>query len=176
MEFYKMKKTILPFFILVMCLGTTSSWAQNPASPADQKATFVKGTRLLEQDPFAKDAKRIRSALLMWLIEAPDVSVTLCSEFLEPVGKKFKYAPELTGQFTYGMGAFIIENPSKAGDQTAVYAGGLESASRMYEAMLKAKPEAKDAFLDSLVETRTKGETAAYVESVLKKGGCKRKN
>jgi len=35
-----MKKTILPFFILVMCLGTTSSWAQNPASPAEQKATF----------------------------------------------------------------------------------------------------------------------------------------
>lgn len=167
-----MKRIILPLLILIVCTASIS--AQKAASSAEQKATFVKGTRLLEQDPLSKDAKQIRSALLMWLIEAPDVSVTLCSDFLEPAGKKYKYMPELTGQFTYGMGSFIIENPTKASDQTAVFAGGLESASRMYEAIVKAKPDAKNAFLDTLVDNRTKGEMSAFVDAILKKGACKK--
>ena len=81
----------------------------------------------------------------------------------------------MTGQFTFGMGAFIIENPEKKTDEKAVFAGGIESVSRMYESMLKVKPEAKNDYLDTLVEKRNKGETGQLVENILKRGGCKSK-
>lgn len=165
-----MKHTKLFLAFLTILLAASAGFGQ--ASKPEDKASFVKGTRLLEQDPFNKNAKKIRSSLLFWLIEAKDVSVTLCSDFL-PVGENYKYAPEMTGQFTYGMGAFIIENPSKANDKKSVYQGGLESVSKMYESMLKEQPKAKNEFLDALVEKRNKNEVGQLVEAILNKGGCK---
>jgi len=170
------KKIGLVFALLMIGLTAQTVLSQDKkTSTPEEKAIFVKGTRILEQDPFNNKAKDISKGLLFWLIEAPDVSVTLCSDFLEPVGKKYKYSPELTGQFTFGMGAFIIENPDKAKDEKAIFAGGLESVSRMYESMLKVKPEAKNVYLDSLVDKRTKGEIGQLVNDILSKGGCKSK-
>ena len=171
-----MKKLNIIFTLLIIGLIANASFAQDKkSSTPEEKATFVKGTRLLEQEPFNKKQKDINKALLFWLIEAPDVSVSLCSDFLNPAGEKYKYLSELTAQYTFGMGAFIIENPDKAKDETAVFAGGLESVSRRYESMLKVKPEAKNDYLDSLVEKRNKGELGQLVEDILKKGGCKSK-
>ena len=172
----KMKKLNVIFVLLFIGSIAQITFAQKPkTSPPEEKATFVKGTRLLEQDPFNKKAKDINKGLLFWLIEAPDVSVSLCSDFLDPVGDKYKYLPELTAQYTFGMGAFIIENPDKAKDEAAVFTGGLESVSRRYESMIKVKPETINIYLDSLVEKRTKGELRQLVEDILKKGGCKTK-
>ena len=86
-----MKKLKIVVTFLFVGLIVNASFAQNKKSstPAE-KATFVKGTRLLEQDPFNKKAKDISKGLLFWLIEAPDVSVNLCGDFLDPVGKKYK--------------------------------------------------------------------------------------
>jgi hypothetical protein len=168
-----MKQVVIVVTAFVILLAAQSSFGQdNKTSKPEEKETFVKGTRVLEQEPFNKNSKKIRSALLFWLIEAPDVSVTLCSDFL-PVGDKYKYAPEITGQFTYGMGAFIIENPNKATDQKAVFQGGLESVSRMYESMLKEQPKARNDFLNGLVEKRNNGDVGKFVEEVFSKGGCK---
>lgn len=114
--------TTIAALLLILLTAQASFGQENKASKPEDKEAFVKGTRLLEQEPFNKNAKKIRSSLLFWLIEAPDVSVSLCSDFL-PVGEKYKYAPEMTGQFTYGMGAFIIENPNKATDQKSGFSG-----------------------------------------------------
>jgi len=165
--------TTIVTVLCILLVAQVSFGQDNKTSKPEEKETFVKGTRLLEQDPFNRNAKKIRSSLLFWLIQAPDVSVTLCSDFLT-VGDKYKYAPEITGQFTYGMGSFIIENPGKATDQNAVFQGGLDSVSKMYESMLQ-QPKAKNDFLDSLVEKRNKGEVGKFVEEVLSKGGCKSK-
>ena len=171
-----MKNRNIIFALLTIGLVVQLGFAQDKkTSTPEEKATFVKGTRLLEQDPFNKKAKDINKGLLFWLIEAPDVSVSLCSDFLDPVGEKYKYLPELTAQYTFGMGAFIIENPDKAKDEKVVFAGGLESVSRRYESMIKVKPETKNNYLDSLVEKRNKGEISQLVGEILKKGGCKSK-
>lgn len=169
-----MKKiTILVTICCLLAFAQISFGQAKKTSTPEEKATFVKGTKLLEQDPFHKDAKKINQALLFWLIEAPDVSVTLCSDFINP--KKYKYSPEVTVQFTFGMGAFIIENPDKAKDDKAIYQAGLESVTRMYEAILVAKPKATNEDLDKLLEKRKKGELGQHVEDVLKNGGCKSK-
>ncbi|MGH9820105.1 MAG: hypothetical protein ACRD43_08030 [Pyrinomonadaceae bacterium] len=125
-----MKNVIAAITLIVLGLTAHGVFAQDKKSSSpEEKTTFVKGTRFLEQDPLNKKAKDISKGLLFWLIEAPDVSVSLCSDFLSPLGKKYKYSPEVTGQFTFGMGAFIIEHPDKANDEKAVFSGGLESVS-----------------------------------------------
>jgi len=168
-----MKKFAIFFTLILICLSTQASFAQK-ASSAEEKATFVKGTRLLEQEPLSKNAKKIREGLLIWLIQAPDVSVTLCSDFLSPImDKKYKYSSEATGQFTYGMGAFIIENPASAKDNNAVYEAGLESVLKMYESILKEKPKEVNEFMSSMIEKRDKRQLAEYITDILSKGGCK---
>jgi hypothetical protein len=164
--------TLLIAAVFILMAASAGFGQDKKTSTPEEKATFVKGVRLLEQEPFNKNAKKIRSALLFWLIEAPDVSVKLCSDFLN-VDDKYKYSPEMTGQFTYGMGAFIIENPEKAKDDLAVYQGGLESVSRFYETMLKEQPKAKHKFYDDLVEKRNAGELGKFVTDIVSKGGCK---
>jgi hypothetical protein len=169
-----MKQVRIALTILAILLAAQLGFGQNKTSKPEEKAAFVNGTRFLEQDPFNKKAKDVSKSLLFWLIEAPDVSVTLCSDFLL-MDKKYKYAPEVTGQFTFGMAAFIIEHPDVAAIEKEVYAGGLDSVSRMYESMLKAKPETKNDFLEGLVEKRNKGELGNFVDDILAKGGCKKK-
>jgi hypothetical protein len=167
------KLTVLATLFFIALFAQSSIGQEKKVSTPEEKATFVKGTRLLEQQPFRKDAKELNQALLFWLVQAPDVSVTLCSDFINT--KKYKYSPEVTTQFTYGMGAFIIENPEKAKDEKAVYKAGIESVTRMYEAILVEKPKAVNDLLDKLLEKRKKDELGQYVEEILKNGGCKSK-
>ena len=145
-----MKKSIILMTVCCLLALAQISFGQKKTSSAEEKATFVKGTKLLEQEPFHKDAKKISQASLFWLIEAPDVSVTLCSDFIDT--GKYKYSPQVTGQFTFAMGAFIIENPDKAKNDKAIYQAGLESVTRMYEAILAAKPKDTNKDLDKLLE------------------------
>lgn len=170
-----MKKTfVLCTLLFVLAVSAQLSFGQKTSKP-EEKENFVKGTRLLEQTPFHKDAKKLRESLLLWLIEAPDVSVTLCTDFIKPLfDKKAKYSSELTGQFTFALGAFVIEHPNNK-DEKDMYQAGLVSIVNTYQSMLKEKKDAQNNFLDSLVEKKNNNELGQYVEDILNKGGCKKK-
>ncbi len=71
--------------------------------------------------------------------------------------------------YSIAMAAFKLENHAKANDENAAQLADVESMLKSYEAMVKKKPKAKFADLDSLVEKRNKNELAAYVEA----NGCK---
>lgn len=160
--------------LFVFALSTQSPLGQKTSKPED-KENFVKGTRFLEQNPFHKDAKKLRESLLLWLIQAPDVTVTVCTDFIKPLfDKKTKYSSELTVQFTFGLGAFAIEQADNKSEKD-MYQGGLESVINAYQSILKEKKDAQNSFLDSLVDKKSKNELGQYVEDILSKGGCKNK-
>ena len=164
-------------FCLLFCLTAVAQSDRGPSTP-EERATAVKSTRLLETDPFNKDAKKVREWFLKWLIEVPDISVEMCTDYLPPLyGKKSKNnEAELVMQMTFSSAAFIIENPDKAKDKVAVNMAGLEGTLKMYESILKNKPDAKIDFLDQLIAKRDKGELRAYVEDIAAnkcKGGKK---
>ena len=69
----------------------------------------------------------------------------------------------------FGAGVFAIEHPEKANDAVAMYTAGVEAALRVYEVLLKAKPESSMPFLNDLVAKRDHGELGAYVAKVAKK-------
>ena len=160
----KRSSAITGCLILSLLLATVGF----SASQANGPETFIKATRFLEQKPLDKDAKKVRSMAMEWLIVTDKVTVKACSLLLS-VDKKYKYSSELFGQYTFGMGAFKLANPDKANDEDAAQQAGVESAMTAYVAIVAEQPKAKNAFMDDLLAKRSEGSLAAYV----KENNCK---
>jgi carboxypeptidase Q len=156
-------------FLAAMLLWASPSWAQKERGPStpEERDKAVKAAHLLETDPFHKDAKKIRQWFTHWIIEVPDISIEICSEYLGTLASAKKYySTEIYYQAMYSSAAFIIEYPDQAKDQVAVNLAGVEGALKIYESILKTKPKARLEFLDSLIGKREKGELKAYVQEI----------
>jgi len=148
---------------------------RGPSTP-DERATAVKGARLLESDPFNKDAKKTREWLTLWLIQVPDISIEVCPGYLKPLydAKGKNYSTEIATQMLFSSAAFIIEHPDQAHDRIAVNTAGLEGALKTYGSIIKEKPKARWDFLDGLIARRDKGDLPAYVQEIANRD-CKAK-
>jgi carboxypeptidase Q len=169
------KILLLPTLLFTL---TISILAQNDraSSTAEERATAVKIARLLEAEPFHKEAKKAREWFTFCLIKVPDISIEVCIGYMEPIVKEKKnYSSEIFTQMMFSSAAFIIEHPDQSKDPVAVNLAGLEGALKTYESILKEKPKAKWEHLDGLISKREKGELRAFVEEVLQTK-CKRKN
>lgn len=164
-------KTILTMIALLFALSLTASSAdaQNKRGPStlEERAQAVRLTRALEADPLNEKAKDARRWLLGWLSDVPDITVTICPDYLRPIFNSDKnYSPEIFFQMTLSSAAFIIEHPDQAKDDVAVNRAGVEGSLKAYEAIVKAKPKAKSAFLDDLIAKRDKGTLEEYVREI----------
>ena len=152
---------------LVAALLTTPGWAQQrgPSTP-EERTKAVRIARQLEADPLSKELRDGREWLLRWLIEIPDITVSVCGGLLGPVvGSKKNYSSEILTQMIFSEAAFIIENPDRAKDQVGVHQAGVEGALRAYESILRTNPKARWLFLDELIAKRDKGALADYVRA-----------
>lgn len=164
-------KTSLKVLLLLaaVLLSPSLIHAQSKRGPstAEEREMAIKAARLLETDPLNKDAKKTREWFLRWLIEVPDISVEVCTDYLGPVvGSKKDYAPDIFIQMTFSSAAFIIEHPDQVKDRIAINQAGLEGALKAYEAIQKAKPKVRFEYLDDLLAKREKGELKAYVQNL----------
>jgi hypothetical protein len=163
-----MKKPLIPTLATtIVLLFATASLAQNQRGPStpQERETAVKVARVLETDPFNKDAKKMREWLLIWIIGVPDIHVELCSAYMAPEKPTDKnYGSEIFNQTMFSSAAFIIEHPDEANDRVAVHLAGVEGALKVYETILTTKPKAKSAFYDGLLEKRNKDELRTFVD------------
>ena len=163
-----MKKSFivtLAFAIVsIIAIPTLAQDQRKPSTPQDREMA-VKVARVLETEPFHKEAKKMREWLLLWLIDVPDIHVELCSAYMAPEKPSDKnYGSEIFNQTMFSSAAYIIEHPEQANDRIAVHLAGVEGALKVYETVLATKPKAKSAFYDGLLEKRNKGELRAFVE------------
>jgi len=122
----------------------------------------------LEAEPFAANADDIRREVLPWLIDAPDVSVTICSSVLGDIKKlKGNDGSALLAQLAFSQAKYILEHPDKAADPHAVMLAGVEGVLRTYEAMKQAKPKVKFDTMEHLLQLRSNGGLAAFVDKGL---------
>lgn len=126
-----------------------------PSTPAE-RVRVVRLTHQLELSPLGAEAAAAQRWLVGWIQEVPDLTVTAC-DLLQLPDERYPYAPQLVVQMMAGNAAFQIENPGKAGDQTAVQGAALKSALKAYGAILKRRPDARLASLDRLVEQMNDG-------------------
>lgn len=159
----KRSSAITVCLILLLLLATVG-FGSTQVDEVNSPETFIKATRFLEQKPLDKNAKKVRSMAMQWLIVTDKVSVKACSLLLS-VEKKYKYSSELFGQYSFAMGAYKLANPDKAQEEDAVQQAGVESAMTSYEAIVAEQPKAKNAFMDDLLAKRGEGSLAAYVKA-----------
>ena len=146
---------------LVALFGAVGLAGQKEAQ--EEPLKLIKAANHLESAPLAKDAKETRSWALKWLIQTDKVSVKVCSFITSGLDKKYKYTSEVFSQYTIGMAAFKLSNPTLANDEELVQLSGVRSALRAYATMAGEQPKAKNEFLDDLLARRADGSLGKFV-------------
>lgn len=142
---------------------------ESPASlgPIGQQRV-VEMVRLLERRPFDPDAAGTRAVLMKYLVEAPDVEVTVHGDLLgDPEQLQGEHAGIIVGQMMFAMGAFLIEHPHARTNDLEVQVAGVEGALRVYASVKAAKPEVRLEPLERLLKMQAAGTLAGHVKSLL---------
>ena len=131
--------------------------AQETSTP-EERAQWVEITHKLESNPLDENVNKDAESALNRLSNVHDIHVPLCPVLLREFNDaKYKYRHEITRQYMLASGAFIIENPGKAGDRNAMNLAAVESVLKVYSAILQQKPDAKWKPLDDLLKKQSQG-------------------
>lgn len=160
---------------LFCALQVQHAQARKPSTP-EERTKVIALTRSLERDPLNENAAANRLWLRQWIAEVPDIRFNVCEDLLgHGLTDNYPYSREVNLQVLFSGAAFTLEHQDQAGYDIAVYNAGVEGALRVYDVLLRSKPDAKLAFLDELVATRDQGQLADYVSKQAKEK-CKRSN
>ena len=144
----------LSFLFLTTALRTSAQATSTP----EERAQWVETTHKLESAPLDDSVNKQGDAALKRLSDVHDIHVPLCPALLnEFSGMKYTYSHAITRQYMLASGAFIIENPGKAGDTNAMNLAAVESVLKVYSAILQQKPDAKWKPLDELLKKQSRG-------------------
>ena len=153
---------------VALAVGLTPASASNARSSPEDRQRLVSIARALEQAPFKPGAKADRKWALDWIVEAPDVSVTVCPDALAGiVASDYRFAAEIMFQDMFSMAAHAIEHPEAANDPNAQQLAGVEGALLAYRSILRDKPEAKWPALDGLLQTQSAGGLPDHIREAL---------
>lgn len=152
--------------VLALSLGLCGfAPATRGPSTLEERELVAEIAQKLRADPLSPDLRKQRAWALRWVVEVPDIHVTMCGGFMPwlTAREKYKYARELSAQMTLSSAAFSIENPAVAGDLTRQQFAAVDGTLRAYEAILKRDPKARLAPLDDLLKKRVGGELMRVV-------------
>lgn len=158
--------------VLVALSAQAQTQQRGPSTP-EERTRAVQTAKSLRTDPLATTTQGDREWLIKWLIEIPDISVKLCSNFLGDLGKSENgYSGAIIASMMASEVSFIIEHPDKTKDSDAVYFAGVEGALDSYQAIQKKELNYHLPHLDELVQKREQGKLKEYVHTTAKT--CKR--
>jgi hypothetical protein len=144
--------------------------AQRGPSTAEERTRAVKIAHQLEDDPLAKDAKDNRQWVIQWIIDIPDITVTVCDDYFGAIPKTPRaHMREIVSQMTISSAAFMIEHPDKAKDEQAVAMAGLLGSLKAYQSILKGDPSSRWPFVDKVIMMREEGKLDDYVSDTRRK-------
>ena len=159
-------------FALALCAGAARAQDKRGPSTPEERKRAVEIATLLENEPLHKDAKKLSQALLFFLIEAPDISVPICTDVLGDYKKiKGDYAPTITAQLTFSTAKYVIEHPDEPADSYQPYLAGVEGVLRAYQNIKKAKPKVEMKPLEELLAKQQAGQ----LEDFVKQAACTKK-
>jgi hypothetical protein len=144
--------------------------AQRGPSTAEERTRAVKIAHDLEDDPLAKDAKDNRQWVIQWIIDIPDITVTVCDDYFGAIPKTPRaHMREIVSQMAISSAAFMIEHPDKAKDEQAIAMAGLLGSLKAYQSILKGDPNSRWPFVDKIVLMRDQGKLDDYVSDTRRK-------
>ena len=158
-------------FVLLGFVSVPAAGAQQrgPSTP-EERVRAVKVAHQLEGDPLAKEAKENREWVFQWIVDIPDITVTVCTDFFGKLPTPARgHSKEIVRQMIISSAAFMIEHPDKAKDEQAVATAGLLASLKAYQVILKQEPEARWPYLDKVVLMRDQGKLDEYVADTRRK-------
>ena len=162
---------IWSLILLLVCMFSTSSLAQNPSTP-EERTRMTTLAHKLESNPLDDSLRTEREWAIKWLIQVPDIHVKMCTDVLGDFYKsKYKYSSEITTQLMLSSAAFVIEHPDQSNDNVAQYMGGVEGVLKAYNSILQQKPNAKSKALDALLRLQQEEKLKDQVQVAAQK--CK---
>ncbi len=149
---------ILTLLLSLLSAAVVPKASAQGTSTLEERARWVEITHKLERNPLDESANKDGEWALNRLSDAHDIHVPLCPALLvEFNDAKYKYRHEIARQYMLASGAFLIENPTKAGDTHAMNVAAVESVLKVYSAILQQKSDAKWKPLDDLVKKQSQG-------------------
>jgi hypothetical protein len=134
----------------------------------DQLLRIAECIRITETDPLNERSDTLRKSLLLWIIESPDISVTIFN--ILPVENDYKYKSLFVLQPMITSARVIIENPRIKKNQYQIQLKTLETLLTIYEKLLSDKGEtARSKSIDLIVMKRDDGTLKQYVKNIIKK-------
>jgi hypothetical protein len=141
-----------------LCVVVAQRVAAQGTSTPEERARWAEITHKLESNPLDESVNKDGEWAFNRLSEVHDIHVPLCPALLgEFNDAKYKYRHQLTRQYMLASGAFLIENPAKAGDVAALNVAAVESVLKIYSGILQQKPDAKWKPLDELLKRQSQG-------------------
>jgi hypothetical protein len=141
-----MKRLAVLTFPILLVLGCATA----PAALPQEEQAILSDIQLLESNPLRDDAPALRTAILKFAADSPDVDVLIEDKFMRVAQLPCTYAKELAFQYIAGCVKFDLLNPALMSDPTADIVSGMESIVTAYAGLLTRLPTEKNAFLDSL--------------------------
>ena len=143
--------------ILACALHVRCSLGRGLSTP-EERAKVIALTRSLEVDPLRAGSSAQRDWLRRWVIDVPEIKIYWCEALLgHGLGERYPYLSEVNLQAMFAAATFAIEHPAQARHAEAQYHAGVQGALRVYEALMKSRPDATSAFLNQLLAERDRG-------------------
>ncbi len=172
MKAHSTRAIAIAIFLLGFCAVQIARAQQSHRGPstADERARAVKIARQLEDDPLAKDAKDNREWVIQWIVEIPDITVTVCDDYFGTLPKPPRgHSREIVNQMAISSAAFMIEHPDKVKDEQAIATAGLLGSLKAYQSILKQEPDARWPYIDKIVQMRDQGKLDDFVSDTRRK-------
>jgi hypothetical protein len=135
---------------------------RGPSTPEERKQA-IDYIQHFMTDPLNPALKPEISWLTKWIIQVPDVHVTLCTIIDFPKGNKKDSQTLFTAMFVSQV-EFALQHPDVQADHFAEYQAGVEGALKVYELLLKSNPKDRQPYLDDLIQRRDAGTLAQWVK------------
>jgi hypothetical protein len=146
------------FILCFLFFGIEQKMTAQGTSTIEERARWAEITHKLESNPLDESVNKDGEWALNRLGDAHDIHVPLCPALLgEFNDAKYKYRHQITRQYMLASGAFLIENPSKAGDVARMNVAAVESVLKVYSTILQQKPDAKWKPFDDLLKKQSQG-------------------
>lgn len=152
--------------VLVGCAllaAPVAATAQRGPSTLEERKQALEYIHHFEADPLNPNLQTEKEWLTVWMIQVPDIHVSVCLILDLPKGDK-KDSQTLFNAMFFTQIRFVLENPYKQKNELAQYLAGVEGALRTYELLLKSKPKDRQPFLDDLIQRREAGTLAQWVK------------
>ena len=142
---------------------------RGPSTP-EERARALDYIQSLEQKPLAKDSVEKRIWLTEWIVQVPDITVTMCCKALDSLDTvNDTYSNQLRMQAIYSQAGYILQHP-EVKSEAQRQAAGLAGTLRAYQAIRRFDPAAEYPVLDNLLSLQRQGKLVRYLEQ---KGDCK---